>query len=166
MRSVAWLSAMLVLAFMATASASAKTFRPKGVKLTLGLPATWHTTKPDPGWSFEAVAPHLAAFVFLSAKPALVNDTAFLGSFVTFQRQRSKSLGPHMIFRAKRTTIGSVEAIETIATGKNATDEYSYAFQNGGLEYTLVYATTSELLPKEKAAFEKSAASLRFLNAA
>ncbi len=145
------------------AGAAKKTFRPKDAKLTFLLPATWHSANPDRGWSFEAVAPHFDAFVFLSAKPALVNDTAFLGSFVTYQRERSKSLGPHVIFRAKRIMVDSVEAIETIASGKGTTAEYSYAFENGGLEYTLVYATTAELLAREKPKFAASVASVKFL---
>ncbi len=93
-----------------------------------------------------------------------MNDTAFLGSFVTFQRERSRSLGPHVIFRAKRITFGSVGAIETIASGKGSTTEFSYAFENGGLEYTLVYATTAELLAKERPAFASSVASIEFLD--
>jgi hypothetical protein len=104
---------VLGLAVSPLADAGKKTFRPRGAKLTFSLPARWHSTKPDRGWSFEAIAPHFDVFVFLGARPALVNDTAFLGSFVTFQRERSRSLGPHVIFRAKRITVGSVRFLDS-----------------------------------------------------
>ena len=103
--------------------------------------------------------------MFLSARPAAVSDVSYGGSFVSFERKQSRSLGPHVIFRSRRTTIGKVPAIETSASGRGTTTEFAYGFQNGGLEYVLVYVTTAQYLALEKPAFAASARSVRFLDA-
>ncbi len=164
MRSAALVSAALVFGLAVSPLAdAAKTFRPKGAELTFRLPDGWKGTHPERGWTFEAIAPNFHAWVFLSASRAVVFDRSFLGSFVTFQRKQTRSLGPHVIFRTKRTTIGTVPAIETIASGRGTTTEFAYGFQNAGREYVLLYATTAAYLPLEKTAFAKSISSLRFL---
>ena len=155
---------VLILAVSPLADA-AKTFRPKGAFLTFRLPDGWRGTHPEAGWSFEAIAPNFHAWVFLSSTRAVVLDRSFLGSFVTFQRKQSRSLGPHVIFRTRRTMLGTVPAIETIASGSGTTTEFAYGFQNAGREYVLLYATTAQYLKLEQPAFAKSVSSLRFLAA-
>ena len=131
--------------------------------LTLRLPNGWQGTHPEKGWTFEAVPPNFHAWVFLSATRAVVFDRSFEGSFVKFQRKQSRSLGPHVIFRTKRTMLGTVPAIETTASGNGTETVFAYGFQNAGREYVLLYATTAQYLALEKPAFARSVGSLRFL---
>ena len=167
MRSAALVCTALVVALLVPPLAgAAKTFRPKDALLAFRLPNGWRGTHPARGWTFEAIAPNFHAWVFLSSTRAVVFDRSFMGSFVTFQHKQSRSLGPHVIFRTKRTMLGTVPAIETIASGRGTTTEFAYGFQNAGREYVLLYATTAAYLPLEKVAFANSVSSLRFLAAA
>ena len=146
------------------AARPAQTFAPPGARLALELPHGWHTTRPDHGWRFEAIGPGYSGWVFLSVVRATVTNRSFQRSFVAFERSATKRLGPHVIFRSRRTTIGSEPAVEIYAAARATNTELVYGFQHAGLEYILAYATTTSRFAEVRPSFAASAGSVRFLD--
>jgi hypothetical protein len=159
------LAAASAAALIAAAAGArpARTFQPAGARLTLDLPAGWRETEPGKGWRFEAIGPGASGWVFLSVVRAEVSSPSFRRSLVAFERRQAASLGEHVTFRTRSTIIATERAIEIYAAGRGTTAQLVYGFQHAGLEYLLVYATTTSRLRVMRPAFAASVRSVRFV---
>jgi hypothetical protein len=155
----------VALAAAAAAGAAARpavTFEPAGAHLALDLPSGWQATPPDRGWRFEAIGPGSSGWVFLSVVRAVVTDGSFQRSLIAFERGQSRRLGPHVTFRTKRAMVAGERAVEVYAAGRESNAQLVYGFQHGGLEYILVFATTTSRIRSALPVFAAALTTVRF----
>jgi hypothetical protein len=154
----------LAVAAVPGSAARVKTFAPRGAYLRIDLPAGWRTVQADRGWRFKAVGPGSTAWTFLSARPDTVDRTSYFKSFVAFERAATASLGPRVVFRTHRATVGTEPGVLVYAAGRGTTTEYFFGFVHRGVDYVLAFAATAKHAAASKPIFEAAARSVRFDN--